>query len=365
MVGGGEKLTPRLVKSDSVSFNHGNGFRKYQKTAAHDYFIPPDGCGVFERALRSRQMSVQRVYNRSFDEDDGKTINKETCSECGGVLRTAGGETTCEKCGLIVDEYWIDHAVTARDYQGDETNTEQTGSPLTPARHDRGLSTEIGRYRDGRGNELPESTRRTFSRLRRYHGRAQYRTKAERNLMDAFTEIARLASALELPFSIRERACTYFRVAQRENLVRGRLIDAIAAASVYAACRCTDCTRTLSEVAAIAGCTLQALRNRYRLLNAELELKADPPRPTEFVSRIASECDVLDSVRYRAYQLANRAAAQGLSSGRQPSSVAATCVYIASQETGGLLTQSEIAAVADTTTQTIRTRYREPEAELT
>lgn len=309
-------------------------------------------------------MSVRSVYERSFDEDDGKTINNETCPECSGVLRTEGGETTCIECGLIVDEYRIDHTVTPRDYSDDETDTEQTGSPLSAVRHDRGLSTEIGSRWDGRGNKLSYEKRRKFSRLRQYHSRARWRTKAERNLIDAFTEIARLVSALDLPFSVREQACTYFRKAQQENLIHGRSIDSLAAASVYAACRCGDCTRTLSEVVTVAGCDTQKTRNAYRVLNVELGLKAKPPRPTEFVPRITSECDVSDVVRHRARELAKQAEKSVLSNGRQASSVAAACLYLAGQEVCAPVTQAEIAGVANTTPQTIRTRYRELQAEL-
>lgn len=309
-------------------------------------------------------MSVRAVYDRSFDEDDGKTINKEICPECSGVLRTEGGETTCDDCGLIVDEHRIDHGATPQDYPDDETDTEQTGSPLSEARHDRGLSTEIGSRRDGLGNKLSYEKRRKFSRLRKYHSRARWRTKAERNLIGSFTEIARLVSALDLPFSVREQACKYFRNAQQENLIQGRSIDSLTAASVYAACRCGDCTRTLSEVVTVANCDTQKARNAYRVLNVELGLKAKPPRPTEFIPRITSECGVSDVVRHRAREMAKQAETLGLSNGRQASNVAAACLYLAGQEVCASVTQAEIADAANTTPQTIRTRYRELQAEL-
>lgn len=309
-------------------------------------------------------MSVRSVYERTFDEDDGKTINQKSCPECSGVLRTVGGETTCEECGLIVTEYRIDHSATPEDYPDDEISTAHTGGPLTVARHDRGLSTDIGRVRDARGNELSCKTRKKFSRLRRHHSRARYRSKAERNLIDAFAEIARLVSALDLPFSARERACQYFRTAHRENLIKGRSIDALAAASVYAACRCGDCMRTLTEVAEIAGCGHQKLRNQYRVLNAELGLRTKPPEPTAFISRITSECKISAVVRHRARELAIRAVTTGLSKGGQASSIAAACVYLAVQEVGGLVTQQELADAVGISPQTLRTWYQKLSAKL-
>ncbi len=304
-------------------------------------------------------MSVRRIYERSFDGDYGKTINRETCPECDGVLRTSGGETTCDDCGLIVEEHRIDHGATLTSSPDEETSAEQTGSPLSATRHDRGLSTEIGWYRDGRGNELSPKKRRKFSRLRRHHGRARYRSKAEQNLIDAFVEIARLVSALDLPYSVREQACTYFRTAHREDLIRGRSIDSVAAASVYAACRCGNCTRVLAEVADVAGCEEQALWNRYRFLNAALELEAKPPLPTEFVPKLASTCKVPGRVQHRAVEYATQAIDANLHVGRQPVGLAAASLYVASEDEGWFLTQTRIADVADVTATTIRTRSRE------
>jgi len=42
---------------------------------------------------------------------------------------------------LVIDEQRIDHGPEWRAY--DDEECEQTGAPLTAARHDRGLSTEI------------------------------------------------------------------------------------------------------------------------------------------------------------------------------------------------------------------------------
>jgi transcription initiation factor TFIIB len=147
-------------------------------------------------------------------------------------------------------------------------------------------------------------------------------------------------------------------------LVQGRSIDSIATASVYAACRCGDCMRTLSEVVTVAGCDAQKARNAYQVLNVKLGLKAKPPRPIEFVPRISSICSVSDVVRQRARELAKQAESAGLSNGRQASSVAAACLYLAGQKACTSVTQAEIAEAANTTPQTIRTRYRELQAEL-
>jgi transcription initiation factor TFIIB len=45
----------------------------------------------------------------------------------------------------VVSEDRIDRGPEWRSFADDDTNPERTGAPLTRSRHDRGLSTEIGR----------------------------------------------------------------------------------------------------------------------------------------------------------------------------------------------------------------------------
>jgi len=125
---------------------------------------------------------------------------------------------------------------------------EQTGAPLTAARHDRGLSTEIGRGTDAKGNKISGQKRRRLARMRREQTRGRWRSKAERNLAHGLGEVRRLASSLELADSVRDQACQLFRSAQNEDLCRGRSIEAIAVASIYGACRCNGHSRLLDAV---------------------------------------------------------------------------------------------------------------------
>lgn len=145
-------------------------------------------------------MSLRDVYETGADEDDGKTINQTTCTECGGHLRTVGGEMTCTECGLIIDEYRIDHSATKRSFPRERGKRKQTGAPNTPARHDQGVSSKIGRNVDAHGTGLSSRKRRQL------HRRARFRSKRERNLAQGCGEIARLVSALDLTRSRHEEA---------------------------------------------------------------------------------------------------------------------------------------------------------------
>src|SRR6056297_3815121 len=247
-------------------------------------------------------MATRDIYETSFDEDVQTESNANQCPECSGRVTTNSVETICEDCGLVIDEQRIDHGPEWRTH--DQDQRKRTGAPLTAARHDRGLSTEIGRRKDANGNELSGRKRQQLSRMRREHTRGRFQSKAERNLAHGLGEVRRIASGLELSESLHNQACQLFRSAQNEDLLRGRSIEAIAAGSVYATCRCNGLGRTIEEVAGLARVNQQRVMNAYKVLNKELGLPTHPIRPSGFVPRLASELGVSDQLRHRAQRLA-------------------------------------------------------------
>ena len=96
---------------------------------------------------------------------------------CDGWVTTNAAETVCDDCSLVIDDHQIDHGPEWRSFDADER--ERTGAPLTAARHDRGLSTEIGHGVDAKGNTLSGRKRRQLSRLRRERKRGQRESTAE------------------------------------------------------------------------------------------------------------------------------------------------------------------------------------------
>jgi len=298
-------------------------------------------------------MATREPYTTAFDEDVQADSNANQCPECDGRVTTNAVETVCEDCGLVIDEQRIDHGPEWRTF--DEDECKRTGAPLTAARHDRGLSTEIGRRTDANGNELSSQKQRRLWRLRREQSRGRFQSKAERNLAHGLGEVRRISSALELSETLRDQACRLFRSAQNEDFLRGRSIEAMAAASIYGACRCNGRPRTLNEVTDSARVEDSRITNAYTTLNTELGLPAQPVTPSAFVPRLASELDVSDQLRQRARRLAEASEATGATTGVRPSGFAAACLYKAGREQGRRLTQSDVAEVANVSPVTVRT----------
>ena len=297
-------------------------------------------------------MAIRDIYETSFDEDVQTESESNRCPECNGRVTTNAVETICEDCGLVIEENRIDHGLEWRSF--DEDERERTGAPLTAARHDRGLSTEIGHRTDANGNEVSGEKRRQLKRMRREQTRGRFQTKAERNLAHGLGEVRRISSALELSDSVRDQACQLFRSAQNEDLLRGRSIEGIAAASVYGACRCNGLSRLVDDVSEMARVAESRVTNAYKTLNEELGLPAEPVSPSMFVPRLASDLECPDEIRQRARTLAEQAEERGITTGVHPAGFAAACLYKAGREEGRWLTQSEAADVANASKATVR-----------
>jgi len=298
-------------------------------------------------------MATTTQYERTFDEESGRTIQTTECPECDGRLLTEGGETACTDCGLVVEGCRVDRR-GPRTFAGDDTDRERTGAPITEARHDRGLSTEIGYTFDGNGNVLSGQKRRQLARLRREHTRAKWRSKAERNLAHGCAEIARMVGALDLDRDHREQASALFRSAQDEGLLPGRSIEAFATASVYAICRCTTATRTRGEVVSVAQVGRDRVITAYDVLNEQLGLPTPPQRPREYIPALASTMEAPPETEGAARSLAERAWDAGESVGVHPAGFAAACLEVACRDDGVEITQLALAEAADVTPVTVR-----------
>jgi transcription initiation factor TFIIB len=274
------------------------------------------------------------------------------CPECSGAVVATEGERICEQCGLVVAADDIDRGP---EWYADDTEKKRAGAPLTRQRHDRGLSTRIG-Y-DGETGSARK--RRQLERMRRQHNRGRIRSKAERNQMYAFTEIQRLAESLGVPDGLREQACALFESAQSADLIRGRSLEGFAAATVYAVCRIDAIARTTEEIVDAAKADSAECRAAYDALNRELGLPTGPIDPVEYLPRFADQLDVPDVVEQRARHLARLTQEEGIAGGRQPSGIAAGCLYTAAREHGHDLTQARAAAVADVSPVTLRGTYHD------
>lgn len=306
----------------------------------------------------------QSIHHEQVQRSDAPVVQspEEACPECGtpdSVVSSGDSqEIYCDQCGLILEEDQIDYGPEWSYANADSRR--RVGSPNTACRHDRGISSEIGHWKDARGNELPAKTKRHFSRLRRWNSQAKYGSKKEKNLAHGLTELRRVASVLELPRSLQEQASDLFHRASDADLLRGLSIEAIAAACVYAVCRLNRLPRYLSEVANASVDSERRVSLAYRTLNVELDLRTPPPQPTEFVPRIARTVGLPVTVQRYAQEISTTSEMEGFAIGRNPRCVAAGCLYYAAREIPEVqkVTQAALSKAADVSTESVRSVWK-------
>jgi transcription initiation factor TFIIB len=246
---------------------------------------------------------------------------------------------------------------------GERADRSRVGAPTTQARHDKGLSIKIGwGDRDATEQGLSGRKRRQLGRLRREHRRGQFRSKLERNRAAAFGEITRIGARLELGRDRREQACQLFREAHEADLLRGRGIDRVAAACLFAVCRIHREPVVRADVVDVACVGRGPIDEAYRALDRELGIPAPPPRARTFVPTACDELGVGVDVRRRAEALADRLQdCERCPAGCRPTGVAAGAVYHALCEARGEFAppQGEVAAAAGSTSYTLRRRVGE------
>lgn len=271
------------------------------------------------------------------------------------------GELVCDECGLVLEEGMIDQGPDWRAFDAEQGEKRaRAGAPTTLTIHDKGLSTEIGwKNKDPYGKSIPTRNRAQLYRLRKWQRRIRVSNATERNLAFALAELDRIASAMNLPRNVRETAAMIYRKAVNHNLIRGRSIEGVVAASLYGSCRQCNVPRTLDEIASKSHIGRKEIGRTYRFMTRELKLRLLPTRPQDYVQRFCSELKLKGEVQTKANDILKLATERELTSGRGPTGVSAAAIYIASLQCGERRTQREVAEVAGVTEVTIRNRYKE------
>jgi len=286
------------------------------------------------------------------------------CPECGGtdfIRDYRRGELICTGCGLVIQEKIIDRGPEWRAFDYDQLKMRaRVGSPSTFMMHDKGLSTFIDwRNRDSMGNSLKPRLRAQIYRLRKWQRRIRISDATERNLAYALSELERIVSALGLPRTVSESAAIIYRHAVEHHLIRGRSIEGVAAAALYAACRKAGIPRTLDEIAEVSRVSKKEIGRSYRFIAQELKIVIPPNNPINYVPRLTHELNLPGAVQKKAIELLKMASEHGLTSGRGPTGIAAAAVYIASVLLNNRCTQRDVAEAAHVTEVTVRNRYKE------
>jgi transcription initiation factor TFIIB len=288
----------------------------------------------------------------------------KTCYKFADVITDAeSGETICTNCGMVMNnDKSLQH--TTPEWRAFDANQmrdrSRVGMPMTLTRHDKGLSTVIGRPdKDASGQGLDSSTRSMMQRLRMWDYRIQVSTPTDRNLKNAFQKLDRLKGKLGLPDNVIEKAAYIYRKVQQQGMVKGRTIAATLAASIYVASREAGVPRTLTEIASLSNISHKELSRVYRLIVLNLDLKVPMVDPVKCIAKIANKMEISEKIKRHAMSYMHNVITSGIAAGKDPMGLAGAVLYLSCMQGNEHRTQLDVAAASGVTEVTLRNRCKE------
>jgi transcription initiation factor TFIIB len=299
---------------------------------------------------KSMGIPVTDIYT-DYEKDDPCCPNPQ-------IILNADAYWVCLNCGCVHRrEYSFQER---RMFSSEELNIRRQNEPL---KNPVGYRTVIGYNTnvDGRGHPLPYQDRLRFYRLHKIQN--GWNSSLERNYSESRPKLLSAANQLYLPFVVQETAWRIYLEAAKMRLALGRTIQALIAASLYAAIRIHELPRMLEEINEIfpspKEMIYQALTVIIQQVLPKLQLRYRPVRIEPLLFRFGNELSLSMAFLQYAKELLRKAFKKGLKqAGMDPRGLAAAVIYLAGRKTDEKRTQSQIAEVTRITEVTLRTRVK-------
>lgn len=293
------------------------------------------------------------LENYSNDYDVECQLN--TCKTYPAITDSERGEIVCGGCGLILLQNMSDISHENNGYsQEDFMKLARTGPATSLTMNDRGLSTIIGTNKDSTGKALSGKTKYEFNRLRTWDQRSKSRKTA--SLSKAFTLLNGMKTKLGIPYNVVETAAYIYRKAVSAKLTRGRTMNSLISASLYAACRENNIPRTLDDISKAGNVEKRILSRDLRTIIKKLELNLNQYDTSSFISKISNNLNLKEKTKRDAFEILNRCEKEQITSGKHPVAQAAASLYISCIMNNEKMTQEKLAVESGISNVTIRNR---------
>jgi len=282
---------------------------------------------------------------------------KRICPECGDnhfFINRDKGEIICKNCSCVVEDSMVDFGRERILDDEDFEKKSRTGAPFDP-RVANNLITEVGAPQDIR--KLPKSTQMLMNRIRKKNKWTS--SSLEQNLSAGLTHLQMICDHLKMPNIVSKEAARIFRLSAEKGLTRARSRENIVAACIYIASKLNTMPKTLNEICATARLDKKSIAKTYKLLLRNLEIKIMPSNPYDFLGRFTSELKLDAKIQTDAAKIIKQIEKIGANSGKNPTSLAATSLYLATLKNKTRVTQKQISDVSGITETTLRNRCKE------
>ena len=246
----------------------------------------------------------------------------ECCPECNGkslFYSESNAEYNCNSCGLVIEDSMPEYTEFIKQSSGIQTK------PV-----------------DGR-----------------IFKSAWLLTTKEKNLRNAGITLDSISMKLNLPSYAKEQAYQLYEEAVKRDLCIGRDNESMLYACIYNACLQNNIPKTALEIAIHTDLKVKHILNAHKILNRKFSLIAKIIEPAQLLPKYASALSLSQKCMTRAEEILEKIKNTHVCSGKNPRSVAAAVLYIATIECEEPVTQRDIANQMQVTEVTIRRRYKE------
>jgi transcription initiation factor TFIIB len=288
-----------------------------------------DPLHVWDIVDKIRECSTPHSIATSSDNEDA-VIHTPKCSHCDGehMAFETDGTVTCTSCGTLVDLIDIHMSDADKD-------VDCIGCSVDDTMPQSSLATFIGK----RSNESY-----AMARIRRYH-LWNVRSNLERKMHAIQSDIQASAHASCISPAITDHAKALLQHVTDLPQVRGSCRKGIVASTLYAACQANGAPRSAKEIAQVFGVDERIITKGSKRIQDTLMLNPDVTTASDFVGRYCSRLGICTLVRDKIGIVVRRVMESGMLDEFRPSSVAAACIQLCSDEFRlGIMKKSVVAA---------------------
>lgn len=256
----------------------------------------------------------------------------QTCPECGSesIYHSSNDENICNACGFVLEDNLIEKDPFVMDSKSHALPNHAGGM---------GIDGKIVK------NSWLYSTR-------------------EKNIYNAKKQIEEIALKLKIPEYVIEDAKLMVETAMKHNLTLGRDNASFGYACLYASCIIYGLPKTPLEITAFTDMSIHRMLYAYKILSRKLNFKKSYYDPIDLVPRFGSKLGFKPKTISLASEVIMKLKKTAFISGKQPSTIVASSLYLAGKMNGENITQRMVANATGVIECTIRRRCREMLKEL-
>lgn len=286
-------------------------------------------------------------------------IHQNSCKKKNIITDDITGETACSSCGVVLAEKSLENKFGNLGFSDDGYLNSRIGGRISLKMADRGLPTIIeAQNKDSTGKILSRQNQILFYRLRMWDRNSKAKNSTQ-SFQKAFTLLDGLRVKLGLPDSVVEQTAYCFRKISAKKVLRGRSTLVILCATTYIVCRLTNTPRTLHDIAEAGNVKTKHLQRVYRFLVRELDIHPIAYKADEFVTRLSKAISISEKTQRLAFRILTSATKKGITTSKNPMSMAAAVVHLASLKNNEKVSQLKISEISGISAVTIRDRSKE------